>query len=203
MQALGSRTVVDVAVAAASRCWCTLRHASKVSGSATKYQARPSRDKNINFQVVLGTPTLKGSVIRRQRAVYETTKFHVREPDFHAGHNVDMHPTTYTLTARSAGVPTVRWSKISRGYRWVDIEPDIQKVHRSRQLREYYRQRGTLLAMNAYNEHYLEELHDLQEPDWRDRVMREMPLTERFPDPNLLTRGVVKSIAPKPRFYYE
>ncbi len=181
------------------------RHASKSSGTTTKYQARPSRDKTIGFKVYLGQPVLKGMELLRQKQ-RTNHRWGVREPDYHPGRNVTMHAKVRNLTADVSGVPTLRKSKIDPvRYEWLDVEPDIQKVYRTAQLRKlYFAPRGRASEMSGkHNARYAEEEEDLREPDWRQRVMRKMPLTERFPDPNLLTRGLVKSIAPKPRFFHE
>jgi hypothetical protein len=181
-----------------------LSQASKASGTTTKYQARPSRDKNVGFKTYLGKPMLKGQPIVYQRRRIDH-RFGYREPDYHPGNNVTMHVRNYDITADVSGVPTVRQSKINpTGYEWIDVEPDIQKVYRTQQLRRFMGPRGGASAMAAqHNARYVDEEDDLREPDWRQRVIRKVPLTERFPDPNLLTRGIVKSIEPKARFYYE
>lgn len=185
------------------------RHASKATGSNTKYQANNAKNNEIGFRVYLGQPIRKGESIAFQRHSYDH-KWGAREPEYQNGRNVHMSSKTKTLTAERDGIPTIRKSDINPEYEWVDLESDIQKVYRTKELRKHFkdfsgRGMGKLSKMSAQHNrtHYQTELKDLKEPDWRQRVIRDTPLSERFPDPNLLTRGIVMDISPKAPYYYE
>jgi hypothetical protein len=169
----------------------------------TKYQRRPSRKTLTGLQVIVGQPVRAGETLALQKYRYESALF-VREPDYHAGANVDMDEMTYTLTARVDGVVTLRRSAINPDFKWLDVDPDIQKVHRTQQMRRHYVARSEASPLHpAFNPAFAEEWKELQEPAWRTRVIRKMPDTERFPDPNLLARGLATSIAPKPQYFFE
>ena len=185
------------------------RLASKSTGTNTKYQANNSKDNEIGFRVYLGQPIRKGETIALQRCRYDH-RFGRRDPDYHNGKNVKIDQKLNTLTAARDGIPTVRKSEINHEYEWVDLEEDIQKVYRTQELRKHFknysgRKFGKLSKMNVQHNRtlYQNELKDLSDPDWRQRVVRDAPLTERFPDPNLLTRGVVGDITPRSPYYYE
>jgi hypothetical protein len=99
---------------------------------------------------------------------------------------------------------TVRTSRINPQQRkWVDVEPDIQKVYRTRQVRAELERSERASPYIAANKHYKEELDELNEPRWRDRVLAKKSLTERFVDPNLFARGLVPALTPLDRYIYE
>ena len=114
-----------------------------------------------------------------------------------------MHPKTYSIKATVDGVMSIRTSKIDAEYRWIDVEPDIQKVYRNNQMRQYFQRTNQLSPFTHHNAHYREELSDFEDPAWRERVARVAPVAERFKDPNLLARGVVDHITPRDRYSYE
>jgi hypothetical protein len=99
---------------------------------------------------------------------------------------------------------TVRQSKINpKTRKWVDVEPDIQKVYRSRQVRQELALQGRASAMTNANKDYAEELYELEEPRWRERVLAKQSLTERYVDPNKFTRGLVPALKPLDRYCNE
>lgn len=209
LQPTFSSTSVSAATSATtttaiSSCFISFRQASKASGGYTQYQARPSRTKDYGFKVFLNQPAKAKTRLLKQICRYDH-QHGVREPEYQPGNNVVMDPKLYDLTSTKDGIPSLRPSKINPSYVWVDVEPDIQKVYRANELRKHFKNKEQLSFMSVEHNRnaYSEEFHDLEEPDWRQRVMKSMKLTEQYPDPNLLTRGVTFDITPRPRFYYE
>lgn len=183
-----------------------LRHtlalrASKISGGHARNQAGAPRKKHVQFHVFLNTPVSTEEPIKRQRQMYGKTKYS-RLPEYRAGANVEMS-NDFTLTATVKGVVSVRKSKINPGYKWVDVDPDIQKIRRSNEIRAELQRRGETTTMLPTNEDYKAEYDVMQEPTWRERVLRVRHATERFADPNLLCRGVIDELKPLDRYDYE
>jgi hypothetical protein len=96
-----------------------------------------------------------------------------------------------TMWAKKTGVMQMTRSVVNPEYRTVDIEPDIQRVYRGRELREEFDKRGELSEMSQFNRDYaMEELEDFKDPHWREKVIHVKPPTEKYQDPNLAVRGV-------------
>lgn len=178
--------------------WC----ASKVTAGNARNQAGAPRKKAKLFHVIPGTPVTPAEKLKEQRRRYGQDRFS-RRPEYVPGKNVRMDPNTFTLYATVKGVVSIRTSRINPEYKWVDVEPDIQKVRRSRQMREALADRGEVSEMVPSNPYYREELDSWREPNWRERVMRKVPATEQFQDPNLLTRGIVPTLDPTHPYCYE
>ena len=177
--------------------------ASKVSGGAAKNQAGHPKRKFKQFGGYIGEPISTRDTLKEQRSRFGQCK-HSRIPEFFPGKNVRMDPRTFTLMANVNGVMTVRQSRIAPAIRkWVDVEPDIQKVYRTNQVRQELERLDRASTMTANNKHYREELNELKEPRWRERVMNKKPLVERFVDPNLFVRGIVPELKPLDRYCYE
>lgn len=181
---------------------CQPRLASKVTAGNAKNQAGHPRRKPKLFHVIPGTPVTPLEKLKEQRRRYGQDR-HSRLPEYRAGRNVRMDPNTFTLYATTKGVMTIRESRINPGYKWLDVEPDIQKVYRSREMRNALMSREMASSMVNSNPHYKSELDLLQEPRWRERVMRVPKATERFKDPNLFARGVITELNPMDRYCYE
>ncbi|KAK7195214.1 hypothetical protein NESM_000446500 [Novymonas esmeraldas] len=178
------------------------RWASKVTAGNAKNQAGSPRQKAKLFHVIPGTPVTPVEKLKEQRRRFGQDRYS-RQPEYRPGRNVRMDPNTFTLYATTKGVMTIRTSRIHPSYKWLDVEPDVQKVFRSRCMRAALRRRGMASSMVASNAHYRAELDHVEEPQWRERVMRVPKATERFQDPNLLTRGLVPSLRPHSRYAYE
>ncbi|KEG09600.1 hypothetical protein DQ04_04961020 [Trypanosoma grayi] len=176
--------------------------ASKVTAGNAKNQAGHPRRKAKLFHVIPGTPVTPIEKLKEQRRRYGQDR-HSRLPEYRPGRNVRMDPNTFTLYAATKGVMTIRESRIHPGYKWLDVEPDIQKIYRSRQMRNALAIRGIASNMVAANKHYKPEVDLLQEPLWRERVMHVPKATERFKDPNLFTRGILPELKPADRYCYE
>jgi ribosomal protein L27 len=175
------------------------RYASKASGGATKYQARPSHPGPYLFHFEPNGGLVKGGMaIKDQKWRY--SKAYDREPEYHAGRNVSMNQRKYTLYSKTDGVMTIRKSRSNPAWKWIDIEPDIAKVKHTRALRSELRARSNASFMVEGNEKYTDELEDLNDPDWRLRDNTPTAILDRFPDPNRLTRGVSWSARPKPKY---
>lgn len=180
-----------------------VRHASKATGTAAANQASSPRRKVVQFQWHLGLPIGRNQLLKTQRCQYDHHHPYVREPAYHAGRYVKMHERKYHLTAVESGVMTIRKSKINSSYKWVDIEPDIQKVFRSAQIRKALGP-NSVTNMTASNSNFVQELQDFEEPQWRERVQHVPTPAERFVDPNLFTKGIKKDIDPiANRYSYE
>ncbi|ESL11771.1 hypothetical protein TRSC58_00471 [Trypanosoma rangeli SC58] len=179
-----------------------LRLASKVTAGNAKNQAGHPRRKAKLFHVIPGTPVTPMEKLKEQRRRYGQDR-HSRLPEYRPGQNVRMDPNTFTLYATTKGVMTIRESRIHPGYKWLDVEPDIQKVYRSLQMRKALSARGMASQMVARNAHYKSEMDLLLEPHWRDRVSRVPKATERFKDPNLFARGLITELNPMDRYCYE
>ena len=177
--------------------------ASKSSGASSKYQSRPSRKTPAQFEVYINGPVSTKDTLKKQRFTYGTST--LRQPDYLPGNYVRMHKATYTLTANRNGVMTVQHSKINpKKMKWLNVEPDIQKVARSREVREELEKNGCASNLSKVNVTYAaSELHDNAEPDWRLRVQKTRTLVEQFPDPNLVSRGMVAHIDPLSRYAFE
>ncbi|SCU68174.1 uncharacterized protein TEOVI_000532300 [Trypanosoma equiperdum] len=181
---------------------CSLCYlASKVTAGNAKNQAGHPRRKAKLFHVVPGTPVTPFEKLKEQRRRFGQDR-HSRLPEYRPGNNVRMDPNTYTLYATKKGVMTIRESRINPKYKWLDVEPDIQKVYRSRELRRALQEREMASMAVGENSNYRVELDLLLEPDWRERVMHVPKATERFKDPNLFTRGVVNELSPLDRYSY-
>ncbi|KAF8294409.1 Mitochondrial ribosomal protein L27 [Trypanosoma cruzi] len=179
-----------------------LRLASKVTAGNAKNQAGHPRRKAKLFHVIPGTPVTPMEKLKEQRRRYGQDR-HSRLPEYRPGKNVRLDPNTFTLYATTKGVMTIRESRINPGYKWLEVEPDIQKVYRSSQMRRALAARGMTSQMVEKNEHYRSEMDLLLEPHWRQRVMRVPKATERFKDPNLFVRGVITELTPMDRYCYE
>ncbi|ORC86072.1 uncharacterized protein TM35_000301120 [Trypanosoma theileri] len=182
--------------------FCQPRLASKVTAGNAKNQAGHPRRKAKLFHVIPGTPVTPLEKLKEQRRRYGQDR-HSRLPEYRPGRNVRMDPNTFTLYATTKGVMTIRESRINPGYKWLDVEPDIQKVYRSREMRKALMSREMTTSMVSLNSHYKTELDLLHEPKWRERVMRVPKATERFKDPNLFVRGVITELDPMDRYCYE
>ncbi|EPY41129.1 hypothetical protein AGDE_02796 [Angomonas deanei] len=181
----------------------TIALASKVTAGNAKNQAGSPRQKAKLFHVIPDTPVTPIEQLKEQRRRYGQDRYS-RLPEYRPGRNVRMDPNTFTLYATKKGVMQIKKSKNNPSYKWLEVEPDIQKVYRSRQVREALRSRGEASYMVGTNEHYKAELDELNEPHWRERVMHVKKATNQFPDPNLFTRGLVSSIDPlSNRYSYE
>lgn len=147
------------------------------------------------FHVFLDTPVSPAEMLKEQRRRFGQDRFS-RRPEYLPGRNVRMDPNTYTLYATTPGVVSLRHSHINPAYKWVDVDPDIQKVRKSRVIRSALDRCEEASYMVSSNPHYREELKNAEEPLWRERVMREVPLWEQYEDPNRLTRGLTPSLDP-------
>lgn len=176
--------------------------ASKVTAGNARNQAGSPRKKAKLFHVIPGTPVTPAEKLKEQRRRFGQDRFS-RRPEYLPGRNVRMDPNTFTLYATVKGVMTIRTSRINPAFKWLDVEPDIQKVRYSKAWRSALELRGEASNMVASNPHYREELDNFEEPHWRERVMKKVPSTQRFQDPNLLSRGLVSSLEPLHCFYYE
>ncbi|KAG8341356.1 hypothetical protein ERJ75_000995500 [Trypanosoma vivax] len=177
-------------------------HASKVTAGNARNQAGHPRRKAKLFNVIPDTPVTPIEKLKEQRRRYGQDR-HSRLPLYKPGKNVRMDPNTYTLYATKKGVMTIRESRINPSYKWLDVEPDIQKVYRSRMMREALERRGMTSMAISWNSNYRSEYDVLREPMWRERVMQLPRATERFKDPNLFCRGVVDVLCPLDRYSYE
>ena len=172
-----------------------LRFASKTSSGVSRNQrGKKHRRRNVGFQYLKDRPAPAGLVLT-QRAWYQgnTLGPHepwVRKPEFLPGKNVKLVNDHYDLHAEKQGVMTFRRSHVDSKVKWLDIEPDINKVWRTRGLQRHLADRGQLFQ---YNER---EALDAQQPDWRLEVMQQANRPQ-YVDPNLLSRGVVTSIDPQ------
>jgi hypothetical protein len=177
--------------------------ASKASGGAAKNQGSATRRKYKQFGGIIGEPISTKEKLKEQRSRFGQTRFS-RVPEYFPGNNVTMTRKQFTLYAKVNGVMTVRPSIINpRARKWVDVEPDIQKVYRSRQVRGELDRQERASPFVESNKHYKNELQELREPRWRDRVMNKKSLAERFVDPNLFSRGLVPALNPLDRYCYE
>lgn len=176
--------------------------ASKVTAGNAKNQAgRPHRKAKL-FHAIPGTPVAPIEKIKEQRRRYGQDRYS-RSPEYLPGRYVKMDPNTFTLYATTKGVFTITTSRINPSLKWVDVEPDIQKVYRSNEMRKALEKRSEVSHLVRENDAYRAELDALEEPHWRERVMSRRKATERFQDPNLLTRGLVPKLEPLNRYSYE
>nr|CCC94960.1 unnamed protein product [Trypanosoma congolense IL3000] len=175
--------------------------ASKVTAGNAKNQAGHPRRKAKLFHAVPGSPVAAMEKLKEQRRRFGQDR-HSRLPDYRPGVNVRMDSNTFTLYASCKGVMTIRESRINPAYKWLDIEPDVQKVYRSKEMRRALLNRGKASMMVASNVHYRSELDLLVEPNWRERVLHVPRETERFVDPNLFSRGIVDELCPMDRYSY-
>ncbi|KAG5509601.1 hypothetical protein JKF63_06306 [Porcisia hertigi] len=180
----------------------TRLHASKVTAGNAKNQAGSPRQKAKIFHVIPGTPVTPVEKLKEQRRRFGQDRYS-RQPEYRPGRNVRMDPNSFTLYATTKGVMSIRTSRINPSYKWLDVEPDIQKVHRSRCMRRALQARGKVSMMVTDNAHYRGELDRVTEPQWRERVMGALKTTERFQDPNCFVRGLVPSLRPLSRYSYE
>lgn len=178
----------------------TFVFASKSSGTSAMYQARPPRKKPKQFQVILGEGVSKRELIKEQKSRYTT--YFSRMPLYHPGKNTTMNPKTLTIKPTKDGIVFRKDSKINpNARRWLEVEPDVQKVARSRFVRNEFDRMGISSEMFKRNKAYESERHDVESPDWRIHVQKEQRLTERFKDPNLYTRGLVNSLTPLDKYF--
>ncbi|CCW66776.1 unnamed protein product [Phytomonas sp. Hart1] len=183
-------------------CFTRACLASKVTGGNSRNQAGRFRKKFKVFHVIPGTPVAPVEKLKEQRRRFGQDRYS-RQPEYRPGRNVRMDPNTYTLYATTKGVMTIRTSRIHPSYKWLDVEPDIQKVARSRAMRQALEERGQASMLVASNPNYKVELDNFEEPRWRERVMQPIKATERFQDPNLFIRGQLQVLDPKRRYSYE
>lgn len=178
--------------------------ASKTTRGTTRYQARPPARKFKQFMSYINHPVSDREVLKEQRCSFHHV-YYTREPEWHAGRNVKMHNKTYTLTATTPGVLQIEKSAINPAYKWVHIDPDIQKVHRSNELRKHLSRSGKQSELSRKNATFLEsnEMKDFDEPRWRERVMAVPKSQQRFRDPNLIARGLEMSVVEEEQFCYE
>lgn len=182
--------------------YTSLSLASKVTAGNAKNQAGSPRQKAKIFHVIPGTPVSSVEKLKEQRRRFGQDRYS-RQPEYRPGRNVRMDPNSFTLYATTKGVLSIRTSRINPSYKWLDVDPDIQKVYRSQQMRSALAARGKASMMVRGNAHYTAELDRLEEPHWRERVMATAKATERFQDPNLLSRGLVAELRPLSRYTYE
>ena len=182
-----------------------IRHASKSAGGYPRNQKKSRRT-----LIHRGPFFFEGEPVKRQELLVRQPSYYGKNPaspwrpwQWQPGRNTTADPATYTIAAGSDGIASVKKNKINPEYFTVDVEPDIQKVYRGKELRAEFRKRNELSAYSKHNSLYESELVDFEEPEWRSRIVAIKTKTERFVDPNLLTRGVVKSIDPAERFTYE
>lgn len=178
------------------------RLASKVTAGNARNHAGTFRKKAKLFHVIPGTPVTPAEKLKEQRYRFGQDRL-TRRPEYLPGRNVCMDPNTYTLYATVKGVVSIRTSSINPAYKWLDVEPDIQKVCQSNLMRAALELQENASYLTPQNPHYKEEWDNFREPNWRERVMRKVPATERFKDPNLFTRGVVPLLEPLNHYYYE
>lgn len=178
------------------------RLASKVTAGNAKNQAGSPRKKAKIFHVVPNTPVTPVEKLKEQRRRFGQDRYS-RQPEYRPGNYVRMDPNSFTLYATTKGVMSIRESRINPAYKWLDVEPDIQKVYRSRSMRSALAARGQASPMVSSNQNYRAELDSMLEPRWRERVMQVTKVTDRFTDPNAFTRGVVSSLNPLSRYTYE
>lgn len=176
--------------------------ASKVTAGNAKNQAGSPRRKAKLFHVIPGTPVTPIEKLKEQRRRFGQDRYS-REPEYRPGRHVRMDPNDYTLYATTKGVMTIHTSRINPAYKWLDVEPDIQKVARSRAMRSALAARGQASELVRSNAAYREEVDELEEPHWRQRVLQVTKETERYKDPNLFVRGLVSTLNPSERFSYE
>ncbi|AIN96536.1 hypothetical protein LPMP_131080 [Leishmania panamensis] len=176
--------------------------ASKVTAGNARNQAGSPRRKAKIFHVIPGTPVTPVEKLKEQRRRFGQDRYS-RQPEYRPGRNVRMDPNSFTLYATTKGVMTIRTSRINPSYKWLDVEPDIQKVFRSRCMRAALQARGKASMMVGDNVNYRAELDHVTEPQWRERVMQVSKATERFQDPNCFTRGLVPALRPLSRYSYE
>lgn len=179
-----------------------LRLASKVTAGNARNHAGTFRKKAKLFHVIPGTPVTPAEKLKEQRYRFGQDRL-TRRPEFLPGRNVRMDPSTYTLYATVKGVVSIRTSSINPSYKWLDVEPDIQKVRQSGLMRTALDRQERASYLVPQNLHYKEEWDTFREKNWRERVMKTIPATERFKDPNLFTRGVVPVLEPLNHYYYE
>ncbi len=186
-------------VAASVTCG-QVRHASKAAGGNTKYQARPKPAKPKPFLFDVDGCVKGGQRIKEQKHRYHIGKPHERGPQYWNGDGVHMGSIKYTLVAKTDGILKIRESRSNPAFKWVEIDPDIRKVKEGRSLRKEMFARNMATHMFDGNKSYADEREELADPDWRIRDLKVERTMERFPDPNLMTRGVSWSGAPKPRY---
>lgn len=175
--------------------------ASKSSGTSSMYQARPPKRKPKQFHVYLGKGVSKREYIREQRSTY--TVAYERMPQYLPGRNTYMNPKTLTISPGVDGIVLRQDSVINpETRRWLHVEPDVQKVVRSKSISNHFIKTNMLSPMNHKNRAYQSEMYDVTHPDWRVKVQREPPLTERFADVNTFTRGIVTKLKPRSKYVY-
>lgn len=182
--------------------YSSLRLASKVTAGNARNHAGTFRKKAKEFHVIPGTPVTPAEKLKEQRYRFGQDRL-TRRPEFLPGRNVRMDPNTYTLYATVKGVVSIRTSRINSAWKWLDVEPDIQKVRQSNVMRAALDLQGRASYFASQNPHYKEEWDSFTEPHWRERIMEKKPSWERFKDPNLLTRGVVPALEPLRSYNYE
>jgi hypothetical protein len=200
MRRVFRQTVVEVGTGEQSR------HASKSSGGFSRNQHKKTNKPFRGIFIFPNEPVKKGELLATNRGDYGVPAANLpfRVWDYNAGSNTKIGGNNLrAVTATCDGVATLRKSKINPTYKWIDVEPDVQKVYRSGELRDELERRNQLSPMNRHNESYLSELCDYEEPGWRDRVLAKPRPSERYRDPNLLSRGVVRSLDPGEQFCYE
>jgi hypothetical protein len=172
-----------------------MRFASKTTGGYTKNQHKKRNLPIHQFEVFLNKPVLKDEVLLTQHSKYEKNKPWVRTPDVHPGKNVWMNEN-YSIGASVTGIVSLRKDKHNPAkIKILDVEPDIQKVYRNKQLQRHARSKGRYNYMTEANEEYAyDELPDAMDPEWRNKALHKPKITEQFKDPNLLSRGVVASL---------
>lgn len=180
--------------------WCRL--ASKVTAGNARNHAGTFRKKAKVFHVIPGTPVTPAEKLKEQRYRFGQDRL-TRRPEFLPGRNVRMDPNTYTLYATVKGVVSIRTSRINSAYKWLDVEPDIQKVRQSNVMHSALDLKGRASYFTSRNPHYKEEWDSFAEAHWRERIMKKKPSWERFKDPNLFTRGVIPALEPLCSYYYE
>lgn len=158
----------------------------------------------MGFHVYVNGGVKAGETIMNQRFRFDGRRFH-RRPAYLPGNNVQMREDNYLLTSKVNGIVKVRYSKVCpTQLKWIDVEPDVQKEKRSNDLRAEFARRGEAFELHPRNvKARLQALPSLTEPDWRQRVLAVKPLRERFPDPNLMCRGLIATAAPESRFKFE
>ncbi|CCW61830.1 unnamed protein product [Phytomonas sp. EM1] len=176
--------------------------ASKVTGGSARNQAGTFRKKFKVFHVIPGTPVAPVEKLKEQRRRFGQDRYS-RQPEYRPGRNVRMDPNTYTLYATVKGVVSIRTSRINPSYKWLDVEPDIQKVVRSRAMRQALQERGQASMLVASNPNYKAELDNFEDPQWRERIMRLSKATKKLQDPNLFTQGHLQALDPPSRYSYE
>lgn len=180
----------------------SLSLASKTTAGNAKNQSGRPRRKSKLFHAIPGTPVASIERIKDQRRRFGQDRYS-RAPEYMPGRNVRMDPNSYTLYPTQKGIFTIATSRINPSYKWVDVNPDIQKTYRSNEMRAALESRGKASQAVRRNATYTAELDHFEEPEWRQRVARERKATERFVDPNLFARGIVPRLDPLDRYSYE